>query len=387
MANAKNVRSGLGMEMSGLALSPKEIVEFVKSGIRANQPMFLWGPPGVAKSALMRVVAKDMGMGLVDFRALMRDVVDLNGIPMASVDGNLTKWLRPDFLPDAKRPEKFQSTGIFFIDELNAAPPAMQAVCYQIVHDRMSGEHPLHPGWIPMGAGNYDTDGAVTTRMPTPLKSRFLHCNIGLEPEKDGVRKLVNQKKWQEDWLEWAVKEGGIDPLVIAYHRWDQGNDLYAFSKTAQTFPCLRTWEFVSNVLKSKPSRSLLFPLIAGCIGVGHAARVYAFVEDALNLPDIEEVLKNPETIPIPRESPKKHALVCALAAHLVGLKEKEFKVAFKSAMTFIDRLEADFQVLVVQDVYEGGKKNEMKVIKEFKEWVFGPVGALIEKTRLMDRE
>lgn len=380
MAQSKNVKN---MSLTNISLTPKEITEFISTCIDANQPVFLWGPPGVAKSALMRKVAKDKGMGLVDFRALMRDTVDLNGIPSASEDGKYTKWLRPNFFPELENTQ-FEDKGIFFIDELNAAPPSMQAVCYQIVHDRMSGEHELHPGWIPMGAGNYDTDGAVTTKMPTPLKSRFIHLNIGLTEEKDGVRHLQNQGQWCEEWLEWGRDEGNLHPLVIAYHRWTGGTDLYAFSKTTQTFPCLRTWEFVSNVLKTKPSSKLLFPLIAGCIGEGYAAKVYAFVQDALTLPDLDELLKKPMDVKVPEDAGRLYALVSALVAKMCQMDSKEFKVKFVGAMRFIERLQSDFQVLFVQDMF-AGKKEDVSKHEETRKFAYGPVGALLMLAKQMD--
>ncbi len=381
MAKTVKQNSGIG----NISLTPKEIVQFIECSIRANQPIFLWGPPGVAKSALVKKVAKKMGMGLIDFRALMRDVVDLNGIPMASEDGRYTKWLRPGFLPEEGNPQ-FEDKGIFFIDELNAAPPSMQAVCYQIVHDRRAGEHELHPGWIPIGAGNNDTDGAVTSRMPTPLKSRFVHLQIRMTEEKNGIRNLENQSQWAEDWIEWGRDEGGIHPLVIAYHRFTGGMDLYAFNKTAQTFPCLRTWEFVSNILKAGIGGNMLFPMLSGAIGEGHSAKFYAFVQDAAELPDIEEVLKNPETTPIPTDGGRKYALVCALSSKLIGMEGKDFSKAYPQAMKFVSRLDADFQVCVVEDVYKGGKKDEVKKQKSFQEWVCGPVGALVTSVREMDR-
>jgi hypothetical protein len=334
----------------------------------------------------MRKVANKRNMDLYDFRALMHDPVDLSGIPTTSPDGKHTIWLRPSFLPELTDNNK-DERGIFFIDELNAASPSMQALCYQVVHDRRAGEHLLHPGWIPMAAGNYDTDGAVTNKMPTPLKSRFIHLNIGLEPPdaNTGVRRLVNQGKWNDEWIEWGLSEGKIHPLVIAYHRFTGGSDLYAFSKTSQTFPCLRTWEFVSNVLKTKPSSNLLFPLLAGCINEGYAAKMYAFVQDSLLLPDLDELLKNPEKTPLPKNGQQRYALVTALSAKLVNMEGKEFQKAFSQALIFVERLEGDMQILSMKDVFYSVRKNDVGKNSDFRRWACGPVGAALGLVNKLD--
>ena len=46
-------------------------------------------------------------------------------------------------------------------------------------------------GWAIIAAGNRDSDRAVTTRMPTPLRNRFVH----LEFEVD-----------VQEWSEWAIQ-------------------------------------------------------------------------------------------------------------------------------------------------------------------------------------
>jgi len=67
----------------------------------------------------------------------------------------------------------------------------VQASCYQLVPDRKLGEYTLPEGWAIVAAGNRDSDRAATTRMPTPLRNRFVHIDFE-----------VNVQEWSE----WAIK-------------------------------------------------------------------------------------------------------------------------------------------------------------------------------------
>src|SRR5258705_1979645 len=163
-----------------------------------KQPVFIWGGPGIGKSAVVRQLATDMAIPLQDVRALLLDPVDLRGLPFLGQDGR-SKWATPEFLPQ-------DGSGILFLDELNAAPAMVQASCYQLVLDRKLGEYNLPDGWAIVAAGNRDSDRAVTTRMPSPLRNRFVH----LEFEVD-----------LQEWSEWAI-QAGIRPELIAFLRFRQ---------------------------------------------------------------------------------------------------------------------------------------------------------------------
>ena len=84
-----------------------------------RQPVFIWGGPGIGKSAVVRQLADDLAIPLQDVRALLLDPVDLRGLPFLDSDGR-SKWSTPDFLPQ-------EGEGILFLDELNAAPAMVQA--------------------------------------------------------------------------------------------------------------------------------------------------------------------------------------------------------------------------------------------------------------------
>lgn len=90
-------------------------------------PAFLWGAPGVGKSQLVAQVAASLGAHLIDIRAIRLDPVDLRSLP--TVKNGKAAWATAAFLPA-------DGAGILFLDERNAAPPLVQAACYQLVLDR-----------------------------------------------------------------------------------------------------------------------------------------------------------------------------------------------------------------------------------------------------------
>lgn len=365
---ASNQTTASTKDLINVSLTPSQIVDAIVMAYNANQPVFLWGPPGTAKSQLFRQAQQRLqtqfrseAFGLVDCRMVTKDTTDLNGIP--SKDGDYTKWLRPRFLPETGK-------GIFLMDEFNSAPPMMQAAGYSLVLDRMSGEHKLAEGWVPMAAGNYDTDGGVTTRQPTPLKSRFMHLNIQTvkDSTREGTYHLVNQSEWCDQWVTWAV-ENEIHPHVIAYHRKTKGVNLYAFDKNEQTYPCLRSWEFVSNLMKQGLGGNLLYPGIAGLIGQGYASEVVAYMTDALALPDIDLILNKPEKAPIPKNVGMKYAVVTMLGCAVSDAPK------FVAALKYLNRPEmgAEFLVIALRDMVM--RVRTLAQTPEFIDLCKGPIG------------
>jgi MoxR-like ATPase len=85
-----------------------------------------------------------LGIRLIDIRAILLDPVDLRGLP--TVEQGRVAWAIPAFLPE-------DGAGILSVDELNAAPPLVQAACYQLVLDRALGEYRLPDGWTVFAAG------------------------------------------------------------------------------------------------------------------------------------------------------------------------------------------------------------------------------------------
>jgi MoxR-like ATPase len=243
-------------ERKEISVKSSAILETLRVLVTARQPVFIWGGPGVGKSAVTHQLAQALKIPLQDVRALLLDPVDLRGLPFLGSDGR-SKWATPEFLPQ-------NGSGILFLDELNAAPAMVQASCYQLVLDRKLGEYSLPEGWAIIAAGNRDSDRGATTRMPTPLRNRFVH----LEFEVD-----------VQEWSEWAI-QSAIRPEVIAFLRF-RPELLSAFDRDANAFPSPRSWEFVSRILDSLDSQSnpsIEHEVIAGAVGSGAATEFSGFL-------------------------------------------------------------------------------------------------------------
>ncbi len=289
--------------------------------VAARQPVFIWGGPGSGKSAVVRQLAETLKVPLQDVRALLLDPVDLRGLPFLGSDGR-SKWATPEFLPQ-------DGSGILFLDELNAAPAMVQASCYQLVLDRKLGEYALPEAWAIIAAGNRESDRAITTRMPTPLRNRFVHLEFDVDVQ---------------EWCEWAI-QAGIRPEVIAFLRF-RPDLLLAFDRDATAFPSPRSWEFVSRILNSLDSHSnavIEHEVIAGAVGTGAATEFSGFLRMFRELPNIDAILLNPLQEPVPDNAAAQYAVATALARCACDTN-------FDRICLYLNRMATEFRVLCVRD-------------------------------------
>ena len=267
---------------------------------------------------MVNQLAAELEIALRDIRALLFDPVDMRGLPFIGKDGR-SQWATPDFLPQ-------DGEGILFLDELNAAPAMVQASCYQLVLDRRLGEYTLPGGWAIVAAGNRDSDRAATTRMPTPLRNRFVHIDFEVDVQ---------------EWSEWAIK-ANVGPEVIAFIRF-RPELLSAFDRDSNAFPSPRSWEFVSRILNSKPDPSAEHELIAGAVGTGAATEFSAFLRMFRELPNIDAILLNPTQEPVPENAAAQYAVASALARCASDTN-------FDRICLYLNRLPIEFRVLCVRD-------------------------------------
>lgn len=318
-------------------MKPSHISTAVTKLIQIRQPTFLWGPPGIGKSQVVKQTAECMGIDLTDIRAILLDPVDLRGIPQISEDGT-SKWCAPSFLPRS-------GEGILFLDELNAAPPLVQAACYQLVLDRRLGEYILPDGWAIIAAGNREQDRAVTHRMPSALANRFVHIEFNVDPE---------------EWIGWAT-ENNIAQEVISFIRF-RPKLLHDFDpeRADKAFPSPRSWEFVSRLISSDMDISLLNELVAGTVGKGAAAEFAGYVKIRHQLPDPNTIFSNPESVDIATD-PAVLFAICEMLALSADSHNME------ALFLFASRLPAEFSVLLIREAAR--QNNSIVETSGFARW------------------
>ena len=184
---------------------------------------------------------------------------------------------RPTGLPPSFLPSDPDSEGVLF-DELNAAPPLVQASLYQPTLDRRIGEYVLPEGWRIMAAGNRSEDRSVVFRMPNALANRFTHLDFEVD---------------YDDWRSWAV-EREIHPLITGFLGMRR-ELLFKMENSERAFPTPRSWEIFSDHMKTMGQVPLLEEVAVGTVGEGAAMEFMGFSQNAITEKQVNKILKDPQ--------------------------------------------------------------------------------------------
>ena len=253
-------------------VGPNEAKAAIRKCLKKQRPVFMWGPPGIGKSDIVKQLGDESGREVIDVRLSLWEPTDIKGIPYYNATSNTMTWA-----PPAELPTDPESTAILFLDELNSAAPATQAAAFQLVLNRRVGTYVLPKGVAIVAAGNRETDKGVTYRMPAPLANRFLHLELRTD---------------YEDWQQWAVTNR-VHEQVVGYLGFAK-QDLYDFDpkSSSKAFATPRSWQFVSELLdEDDVSDSTLTDLISGAVGEGLAVKFMAHRRVAKQMPNPSDIL------------------------------------------------------------------------------------------------
>ena len=305
-------------------MKPTRLIRVLESLLTQQWPAFVWGPPGVGKSSIVRNVAAAARLPGIDLRASLLDPTDLRGIP--AIENGRAVWCPPSFLP-----KPTDKPGVLFLDEINAAPPLVQASLYQLVLDRRVGEYVLPSGWWIVAAGNRQQDRAVTFRMSSALANRFVHMT--LEADAD-------------DWRTWAIG-AGLDPLVVSFLGYRPALLSQEPGQEAD-YATPRSWQMLCDVLARFESPKACADLIPGIVGEGPAREFLAFLKQSANLDRIKQIVADPVNAPLPESLDGIYVLTSWLA-HNATREEVS-----SAASELLSRLPPEFAVVLARDMLRG---------------------------------
>lgn len=319
----------MSSDVSIRQLGPKAAKRAIRKAIAVRRPVFLWGPPGIGKSDIVKQIGEDADREVIDVRLALWEPTDIKGIPYYNADQGKMVWA-----PPAELPTDPDSKAIIFLDELNSAPPGVQAAAYQLVLNRRVGTYSLPKGVDIVAAGNRDGDKGVTFRMPSPLANRFIH----LEAKVDF-----------DDYQEWATANK-IHPDVVGYVSFAK-QDLYDFDpkSPSKAFATPRSWAFVSDLLNDDDvDNDTLHNLIAGSIGDGLAVKFMAHRKISSKLPKPEDILDGKVKDLQIKEVSAMYSLTTSLCYELKDRADKKTKEWDKMADRFFRYMMDNFSTEIV---------------------------------------
>jgi hypothetical protein len=318
--------------MSDIAIrqvGPKAAIKAITKAISKRRPLFLWGAPGIGKSEIMQLIGNSTIREVIDIRLPLWEPTDVKGMPFYNPQSGKMEWAPPVELPTDP-----ESTAIIFLDELNAAPPAVQAAAYQLVLNRRVGTYVLPKGVDIVAAGNRDSDRGVTYRMPKPLANRFLH--LEMKPDFD-------------DWFDWATLNK-VHEDVVGYLGFAK-QDLFDFDpkSSSHAFATPRSWSFVSDLLDDDDLDSdTLMDLVSGAVGDGLAVKFMAHRKIAGKLPKADDILDGKEKGLEIKEVSAMYSLTVSLCYELKDRAEKKAKDWDKMADRFFRYMMDNFPTELV---------------------------------------
>jgi len=298
--------------------------------LRAATPVLIWGPPGVGKSATVMALGRRLGLPVEVVIASIREPSDFSGLPV--IVGEEVKFSPPSWarrLADAGK-------GILFLDEISTAPPAVQAALLRVVLDKAVGDLQLPSEVSIVAAANPPEIAAGGWDLSPPLANRFIHVQWKSDPS-DWTSQFPTY--WGD-----APKVPGLDPSL-----WARARSMVAgfiksrpqlllqvpkeISKQGQAWPSPRSWD---NASRAFAAYELIIEdaadAIAGAVGEGPGLEFLAWARE-LDLPDPEELLRDPSLFKVPKRGDQAFAILSSVAA------------AVSSNLTF-DRWNAAWQIV-----------------------------------------
>lgn len=340
-----------------MTVTPKQLTLTLTAAIADRAPLLVVGAPGVGKSDLIALAAKDAGAELIISHPAVADPTDAKGLPWPVAGAS-----EATFLPFGELARALKATvpTVWFLDDLGQATPAVQASFMQLLLARRVNGHVLPDCVTFLAATNRRTDRAGVSGILEPVKSRFATI-VELEASID-------------DWSNWAFDQG-INPMLIAFLRY-RSELLSKFIPSADltNSPSPRTWANLARVEKWGLPPAVEVQAFAGSVGEGAATEYLAFRQMAASLVNIDAILLDPSNVALPTQPNELYATV-------VGLAGRVNSSNFPRILTYATRLatevnRGEFAVLLIRDAQRRDPK--IAYTDAFIRMASGPIGNLI---------
>lgn len=211
--------------------------------VEKQRPLFLMGPPGVGKTAIMEQIAAEMKIGLVAYSMTHHTRQSILGLPLieqkkyGGQSYNVSEYTMSEII--ATLYELMEKTGvkegILFVDEINCVSETLFPVMLQFLQYKVFGKYHVPKGWIIVAAGNPPEYNSSVRQFDIAIWDRLKRIDV--EPDVEVWKKYAYDKD--------------IHPAVISYLDIEKQN-FYRVESTVdgKQFVTARGWEDLSLMLR-----------------------------------------------------------------------------------------------------------------------------------------
>jgi MoxR-like ATPase len=323
-------------------------------------PVFIWGPPGIGKSAVVEQFADELGLPCVSLLGSQLAPEDLIGVPR--IEEGYSVFCPPKSIA---RDEAY----VLFLDELNACTVDVQKAFYSLIHDRRLGEYQMNKDSIIIAAGNRASDNAIVRQMSSALVNRMVH--VAVKADVDA-------------WLSWAMKEE-IHPLVYEYVKMHPKHLHVKPPKEERAFTTPRSWHYLSKALKSwgdDIEQENIEQLAAGVLSPNHAQSFAVWVKNRDDRYLINHLIKGERSWPDkPEERDLLHYLSLAFRDQLL----KELPARPNSLSTTQEKLRTQ-AIKLLRELADISAENAQLVVvadedgSELPDWFMLEIGSALPR-------
>ncbi len=246
--------------------------------VEEQRPVFLMGPPGIGKTAIMKQIADEMGVSLVSYSMTHHTRQSALGLPVIAqkmYDGReqmVTEYTMSEIIASVYDTMEAAGgrEGILFLDEINCVSETLTPTMLQFLQYKTFGKHQVPQGWIVVTAGNPTEYNRSAREFDVVTWDRLKRMDI--EPDF-------------EAWKQYALQKG-IHPSVVTYLEAKKGN-FYVVNTTVdgKQFVTARGWADLAEMITVYESQQIPVDreLIAQYIQVPDVAEDFAIYYDLFN--------------------------------------------------------------------------------------------------------
>lgn len=169
--------------------------------VQKQRPVFLYGAPGIGKTAIMEQISKELDISLVSYSMTHHTRQSALGLPFITQKkyGNetydISKYTMSEIISSIydKIEETGKKEGILFLDEINCVSETLGPAMLQFLQYKIFGNHKVPEGWVVVTAGNPPQFNRSVHEFDVVTMDRLKIMEI--EPDYKAWRKYAVQKE------------------------------------------------------------------------------------------------------------------------------------------------------------------------------------------------